>query len=111
MGFFKLLRMIAGPPKMSAWQEDHRRLATVLCEVKAQVLDLDAQIGTIHLALRRHDDEIAQCKDLTDRHSKALTQLEQLVSTPPALPPARYTDRSVGTMVDAPARLMTRSDF
>jgi hypothetical protein len=102
MGLFNIFRASIRQSKTSTWQEDHRRLATAFSEVRAQMLKLDAQVGTIHMALSRHEDAITGCKDLADRHSKALMQLEQMVSSPPAAP-ARYTDRPVGTIVGTPA--------
>lgn len=90
MGLFDLFRSKRAKTYVS--QEEHRRLAAALCDLRAQVSNLDTQIDTVHLAIRRHENDLAACKDLTDRHEKALTQLEQIVNTPSALPTG-YTDR------------------
>lgn len=102
MGLFDLFR--PKRTKASVSQEEHRRLAAAFYDLRTQVTNLDAQIGTVHLALHRHEDDIAACKDLTSRHEKALTQLEQIVNTPSAQP-AGYTGqfpaRSVGAIAGA----------
>lgn len=90
MGLFDWFRSRRAKAGIS--QEQHHRLATAFYDLRTQVANLDAQIGTVHLALRQHEDDIAACKDLTGRHEKALTQLEQIVNTPVALPTG-YTDR------------------
>ena len=98
MGLFALFRLKRAKAGIS--QEEHRRLVTAFYDLRAQVANLDAQIGTVHLALRRHEDDLTACKDLTDRHAKALTQLEQIVNTPSALPTG-YTDRFPQHLVPA----------
>jgi hypothetical protein len=106
MGLLRLFRAGIQTPKTDASEENHRRLAASLAEVKTQVLNLSAQVGTIHIALHKHDEEIAQCKDRTDRHDRALMQLEQLVNSPPApLPryPNRVPPRSLGSLTGTPA--------
>ncbi len=106
MGLFNLFRTSVRPPKTDASEENHRRLVASLSEVETQVLNLNAQVGTIHLALRKHDDEITVCRDLTDRHGRALMHLEQLVDHPPVpLPrhPNRFPSRSLGPITGAPA--------
>lgn len=102
MGWFDLFRASTRRSKTGVSQEDHRRLVAAVSQVKARVSNLDAQLGTIHLTLHKHDDEIAGCRDLTGQHSNALKQLEELVGNLPAQPD-RYCDRSVGTIADAPA--------
>lgn len=97
MGLLDLFRARTRPPKASPWQEEHHRLAAALSNVSEQVLTLDAEIGTIHMALNRHENAITECKSLTDRHSKALMQLEQLVSSQPAVPIGRI-DRFCTTL-------------
>ena len=102
MGLFDLFRSKRAKTYVS--QEEHRRLAAALCDLRAQVSNLDTQIDTVHLAIRRHENDLAACKDLTDRHEKALTQLEQIVNSPPAQP-AGYTEQfpqhSVGAIAGA----------
>ena len=56
---------------------------------------MDGQIGTIHIALHKHDDEVAECKDIALRHERTLVDLEQLVRSP-SPPPRPYTDPSTG---------------
>ncbi len=90
MGLFDRFR--SKRTKAHVSPEEHRRLAAAFCDLRTQVSNLDAQIATVHLALHRHEDDIAACKHLTDRHEKALTQLEQIVNTPPAQS-AAYADR------------------
>jgi hypothetical protein len=97
--------------KANVSQEEHRRLAAAFYDLRTQVTNLDAQIATVHLALRRHEDDIATWKDLTDRNSKALSQLEQLVNTPSVQPPARHADLSVTRMVGTPARRLDLDRF
>lgn len=90
MGLFDLFRSKRAKANVS--QEEHRRLVAAFYDLRTQVTNLDAQIATVHMALRRHEDDIAACKDLTARHEKTLTQLEQIVNTPSAQP-AGHTDR------------------
>jgi len=102
MGLLSLFRIRTRSPKPSPWQEEHRRLAAAFSSVSAQVLTLGAEIGTIRMALNRHDNAITECRDLADRHDKALMRLEQLVGSQPAWPIGRM-DRSIGTTVGGPA--------
>jgi hypothetical protein len=55
---------------------------------------LDAQIETIHIALRRHEDALTQCQNLTDQQGKTLTRLENLVDSLLAPVPV-YAERPV----------------
>ena len=102
MGWFDLFRASPRRSGTGVSQEDHRRLVTTVSQVKAHVSNLDAQLGTVHLTLHKHDDEIAECRDLTGQHSNTLKQLEELVGNLPAQPD-RDCDRSVGTIAAAPA--------
>ena len=68
MGWFDLFRASTRRSKTGVSQEDHRRLVATVSQVKARVSNLDAQLGTIHLTLHKHDDEIAECRDLTGQH-------------------------------------------
>jgi hypothetical protein len=101
MGWLGLFRASTRRSKTGVSQEDHRRLAAAVSQVKARVSNLDAQLGTIHLTLHKHDDEIAACRDLNGQHSNTLKQLEELVGNLSAQPD-RYCDRSVGAMMAAP---------
>lgn len=83
MGWFDLFRGSTRRSKTGVSQEDHRRLVATVSQVKARLSNLDAQLGTIHLTLHKHDDEIAGCRGLTGQHSDTLKQLEELVSRPP----------------------------
>jgi DNA-binding CsgD family transcriptional regulator len=95
MGLLDLFRMRTRPPKANPWQEGYRRLAAALANVSDQVLSLDAEIGTIHLALHTHESAITECRNLTDQHGKTLMRLEQIVSSQPA-EPISHTNRSIG---------------
>ena len=86
MGLLELFRMRTRPPKSNPWQEGYRRLAAALSNVNDHVLNLDAEIGTIHMALNKHESAITECRDLTDQHGKTLTRLEQIVDSQPAEP-------------------------
>jgi DNA-binding CsgD family transcriptional regulator len=55
---------------------------------------LDAQIETIHMALRRHEDAITECQSLADQQGKTLTRLENLVDSLSASGPVS-ADRSL----------------
>lgn len=103
MGFFDLFRRHAKQPKASPWREEHRRLATALYHVSEQVLNLDAEIGTIHMALNRHETAITECRDLSDRQGKALMQLEQIVNSQP-LRPVQHMGQSTTAAVATPAQ-------
>jgi len=103
MGLFDLFR--PKRTKASVSQEEHRRLVAAFYDLRTQVTNLDTQIATVHMALRRHENDIAACKDLTDRHERALTQLEQIVNTPSALPTGyadRFPQHLVPAMKEAP---------
>lgn len=79
--------------------EGHRQIALALSNIRAKLSRLDDQIGTIHIALRKHEDEITECKDTTARHDKTMVELEQLVDSSPAqIPP--YTHYSTGKIMD-----------
>ena len=108
MGLLSLFRIRTRSPKPSPWQEEHRRLAAAFSSVSAQVLTLGAEIGTIRMVLNRHDNAITECRDLADRNTKKLVQLEELVSTPPA-PPVHHTDQPVDRTVNAPPRPAVQS--
>jgi DNA-binding CsgD family transcriptional regulator len=58
------------------------------------VRKLDAQIETIHIALRRHEEAIAECRNLTDQQGKTLIRLEDLVDHLAAPVPV-YAERPV----------------
>jgi hypothetical protein len=58
------------------------------------VRKLDAQIETIHMALRRHEEAISECRNMTDQQGKTLARLEHLVDQFSAPVPV-YTERPV----------------
>ena len=86
MGLLDLFRMRTRPPKANPWQEGYRRLAAALSNVSDQIVSLDAEIGTIHMALSQHESAITECRNLTDQHGKTLMRLEQIVSSQPTEP-------------------------
>ncbi len=49
--------------------------------------NMQAQIATINIALKKHDDEISEHTRLIREHAKGLERLEQRVSTVPLSPP------------------------
>jgi len=102
MGLLDLFRMRTRPPKSNPWQEGYRRLAAALSNVNDRIVSLDAEIGTIHMALNGHENAITECRDLTDQHSKTLMQLEQLVSSQPTQSIGRM-DRSIGAALTTSA--------
>ena len=108
MGLFNWFKAKTRPPKMST--EEHRRIATAFSQIKEEITRLDGQIGTIHMALRQHDDEIAECKDIAVRHERTLVDLEQLVRSPPAQSVA-YTDRPTGMTVAPATRRLDIDQF
>ncbi len=95
MGLLDLFRMRIRPPKSNPWQEGYRRLAAALSNVNDRIVSLDAEIGTIHMALNRHENSITECRNLTDQHGKAIMRLEQIVSSQPA-EPVSHLNRSIG---------------
>ena len=64
-------------------------------DLRTHVRKLDAQIETIHIALRRHEDALTQCQNLTDQQGKTLTRLENLVDSLSAVPVPAYAERPV----------------
>jgi hypothetical protein len=63
-------------------------------DLRTHVQKLDAQIETIHMALRRHEEAITDCQNLTDQQGKTLARLENLVDHLSAPVPV-YTQRPV----------------
>ena len=102
MGLLDLFRMRTRPPKANPWQEGYRRLAAALSNVSDQIVSLDAEIGTIHMALHQHESEITECRNLTDQHGKTLMQLEQIVNSQPA-EPTSHLHRSIDMSLPPPA--------
>jgi DNA-binding CsgD family transcriptional regulator len=86
MGLLDLFRMRTRPPKANPWQEGYRRLAAALANVSDQILNLNSEIGTIHIALHQHENAITECRNLTDQHGKTLMRLEQIVNSQPVGP-------------------------
>jgi len=92
MGWFGLFKATPRKPKTASSSQEPYRPVDALSQVKARLRDLDAQMGTLHLVLRRHDEEIAACRDLADRQGQTLARLEEIVNTPP-VPPAGHAAR------------------
>jgi len=84
MGLLDLFRIRTRPPRINPWQEGYRRLAAAFSNMSDQVLNLDAEIGTIHMALNKHENAITECRNVIDQHGKTLMRLEQIVSSQPA---------------------------
>ena len=103
MGLFNWFKIRTRPPKLST--EEHRRIAAAFSQIKEEITRLHGQIGTIHITLHKHDDEIAECKDIAMRHERTLVDLEQLVRTPPALPRPPIDPTTGTTAAPAPRRL------
>jgi DNA-binding CsgD family transcriptional regulator len=102
MGLLDLFRIRTRPPRVTPWQEGYRRLAAAISNVSDQVLNLDAEIGTIHMVLNKHENAIAECRDLTDQHGKTLMRLEQIVNSRPAEPVCQM-NRSIDPARTSPA--------
>ena len=102
MGLLDLFRMRTRPPKANPWQEGYRRLAAALANVSDRVLNLNREIGTIHIALNQHENAITECRNLTHQHGKALAQLEQIVNSQPA-EPINHSNRSINMSLPPPA--------
>jgi len=95
MGWLDLFRKRKAPGgKTPQDQDSGENPVPAASDLRAEVLRLDAQIGTIHIALSRHEDALAECRTLTGQQGKALTRLEALVDNLPARSPL-YRDRSV----------------
>ena len=102
MGLLDLFRMRIRPPKANPWQEGYRRLAAALANVSDHVLNLNSEIGTIHIALNQHENAITECRNLTDQQGKTLMRLEQIVSSQSTEPVSRL-NRSIGMPQTTPA--------
>jgi hypothetical protein len=76
-------------------------------DLRAHVLKLDAQIETIHIALRRHEETITECRNVADQQGKTLTRLESLVDSLSTPAPA-YADRPVPRTWTPPAPAVTQ---
>lgn len=48
-------------------------------KIEADMGDLQAQIGTINIVLKKHDDELSEHTRLISEHTKGLEKLEQMV--------------------------------
>lgn len=57
--------------------------------IGADVENIQAQVGTINIALKKHDDEIAEHGRLISENSQGLEKLEQKVSSAQITPPVR----------------------
>jgi hypothetical protein len=111
MGLLNLFRKKTSEPRPGARQQEQHRLAASLYEITEQILNLDAQIGTIHMVLRRHNTEITECRDLTERHGKALMRLEELVAAPSDQPSGRHSHGSLSPILGTPARTLDIDRF
>jgi DNA-binding CsgD family transcriptional regulator len=108
MGLFNWFKIRTGPPKMST--EEHRRIAAAFSHIKEDISRLDGQIGTIHIALHKHDDEITECRDISLRHERTLVDLEQMVRSP-SVQPRPNTDQPTGTTVSPSTRRLDIDRF
>lgn len=50
-------------------------------KIEAGIESLQTQIGTMHIALKKHDDELSEHTRLIVEHTKGLEKLEQIVTT------------------------------
>jgi len=48
-------------------------------KIEADMANLQAQIGTINIALKKHDDELSEHMRLISEHTKGLEKLEEMV--------------------------------
>jgi hypothetical protein len=95
MGLLDLFRRSKRPQvKTGPDREPVSGPAPAVYDLRTHVRKLDAQIETIHIALRRHEEALTQCQNLTDQQGKTLARLENLVDHLSAPVPV-YADRSV----------------
>ena len=74
---------------------------------------LQAQINTVNIALKKHDDELTDHKKLISEHAEGLEKLEQKVSTVQINPPVKETIpiiRPVGIVNPSTAPVQTTSE-
>jgi DNA-binding CsgD family transcriptional regulator len=104
MGWFAFFRRSKRPrATLARDREPARGPALAVYDLRTHVLKLDAQIETIHIALHRHEDTLAECRSLADQQGKALTRLEVLVdSLSPSMP--LYEDRPMRRVCTPPGR-------
>ena len=57
-------------------------------KIEAGIENLQTQVRTMHIALKKHDDELLEHTRLIGEHTKGLEKLEQIVTTAPINPPA-----------------------
>jgi hypothetical protein len=83
MGLFDFLRK---KKKTKTKRKKRSRKSTLKTKqstekIEAGIESLQTQIGTMHIALKRHDDELLEHKRLIEEHTKDLEKLEQIVTT------------------------------
>ena len=82
MGLLDLFRRSKRPQvKTGPDREPASGPATGVYDLRTHVRKLDAEIETIHIALRRHEEALTQCQSLADQQGKTLTRLENLVDS------------------------------
>lgn len=70
-------------------------------KIEAGIENLQTQIRTMHIALKKHDDELLEHTRLIGEHTKGLVKLEQIVTTTPINSPAEEK-----TQINRPAAMI-----
>lgn len=63
-------------------------------KIEAGIESLQTQIGTMHIALKKHDGELSEHTRLIGEHTKGLEKLEQIVATAQIVTSAEEKDQS-----------------
>lgn len=85
--FFRKKRKVKTKRKKRS-RKSSFRAKPVIEKIKADIENLQGQVGTINIVLNKHNDELLEHTRLIDGHSKALEKLEQIVRKTPINSPA-----------------------
>jgi len=71
--------------------ESSSKAEQAIGKIGADVKSLQAQVNTVNIALKKHDDDLSEHRNLITEHSQGLEKLEQKVSDVQIVPPAQQT--------------------
>ena len=88
MGLFDLFRKKRRAKRKGRGGNQDYGAKPAIQKVQANLNSLQAQVGTINIVLKKHDDQLLEHTELIEEHSEGLVKLEQILNTAPVSPPA-----------------------
>jgi DNA-binding CsgD family transcriptional regulator len=83
--FFRKKRKVKVKRKKRSRKSPSKAKQTIK-KTKVDIENLQTQMGTINIALNKHNDELLEHKRLINQHSRGLEKLEQIVTKRPISP-------------------------